>query len=34
MKHFNDFMNKHPLMGAVLAALGALLVTILGVALK
>lgn len=34
MKHFNDFMNKHPLMGAVLVALGALLVTILGVALK
>ncbi len=34
MKHFNDFMDKHPLMGAVLVALGALLVTILGVALK
>lgn len=34
MKHFNDFMNKHPLMGAFLVALGALLVTILGVALK
>ena len=34
MKHFNDFMDKHPLMGAVLVALGALWVTILGVALK
>lgn len=34
MKHFNDFMDKHPLMGAVLVALGALLVTILGVTLK
>ncbi len=34
MKHFNDFMDKHPLMGAVLVALGVLLVTILGVALK
>ena len=34
MKHFNNFMDKHPLMGAILVALRALLVTILGVALK
>lgn len=34
MKHFNNFMDKHPLMGAILVALSALLVTILGIALK
>ena len=34
MKHFNNLMDKHPLMGATLVALGALLITILGVALK
>ena len=34
MKHFNNLMDKHPLMGALLVALSALLITILGVALK
>lgn len=34
IKHFNNFMDKHPLIGAILVALGVLLVTILGVALK
>ncbi len=34
MKQFNNFMDKHPLIGAFLVALSALLITILGVVLK